>query len=104
MARWLRSHHELDADVHRESSYREALCDSCVDTRVVGFYGCDPVINVAGAKFHAWLFCVAVVAALFRLLLIALRIDHHLWPAPLVYLSLAVLAASVVYVTCFNRI
>jgi hypothetical protein len=78
MARWLRSHHELDADVHRESSYREALCDSCVDTRVVGFYGCDPVINVAGAKFHAWLFCVAVVAALFRLLFIALRIDHPL--------------------------
>jgi hypothetical protein len=55
-------------------------------------------------EISAWLFCIAVVAALFRLLFIALRMDHHLWPAPLVYLGLAVLAASVVYVTCFNRI
>ena len=69
--------------------------------------GCDPVINIAGANFPAWLFCVvagAVVTALVRLLFIALRIDQYLWPLPLVYLSLAVLVASLVYLICFNRI
>ncbi len=69
--------------------------------------GCDPVVNIAGANFPAWLFCIvagAALAALVRRLFIALGIDAHLWPAPLVYLSLAVLAASLVYLICFNRI
>ncbi len=71
-----------------------------------GLYACDPVINLAGANFPAWLFCVVagvVLAALCRLLFIALGIDQHLWLAALVYVSLAVLISSLVYVICFNR-
>jgi len=70
-------------------------------------YGCDPVINIAGANFPAWLFCLvagAALTALLRRLFIVVRIDQHLWPASLVYLSLAVLVASLVYLICFNRI
>ena len=72
-----------------------------------GLCGCDPVINIAGANFPAWLFCVvagAVLAALFRLLFITLGIDEHLWPGVLVYIGLAVLMACLVYLICFNRI
>jgi hypothetical protein len=72
----------------------------------LGLCGCDPVLNIAGANFPAWLFCVlagALLAALWRLLFIALGIDSHLWPRALVYISLAVLMACLVYAACFNR-
>jgi hypothetical protein len=72
----------------------------------VGFCACDPVVNVAGANFPAWLVCAlvgALIAALMRSLFIALRIHAHLWPAALVYVSLAMLMACVVYLIFFNR-
>ena len=69
--------------------------------------GCDPIVNVAGANFPAWLLCAlggALGAALLRPVLVAAGIEAHLWPVALVYLSLAVLIACVVYLVCFNRI
>lgn len=69
--------------------------------------GCDPVVNIAGANFPAWLFCVlagALLAAVWRLLFITLGIESHLWPRALVYISLAVLMACVVYAIFFNRV
>jgi hypothetical protein len=69
--------------------------------------GCDPVLNVAGANFPAWLVCTlagACVAALLRPALVAARVEAYLWPVALVYASLAVFTACVVYVVCFSRL
>jgi hypothetical protein len=73
----------------------------------VVFSSCDPVVNVAGANFPAWLVCAlagAFGAALLRPVFVAVRLEAYLWPVPLVYVSLAVLIACVVYLVCFNRI
>ena len=73
----------------------------------VGLSGCDPVLNIAGAHFPAWLVCAlagSLLAALLWLFFLAVRIDAYLWPRPLVYSGLAVLLACFVYLLCFNRI
>ncbi len=73
----------------------------------VGLSGCDPVVNIAGANFPAWLICAitgAVLAALIRPIFLWTQIEPYLWPLPLVYLSLGVLMASIVYLIFFNRI
>jgi hypothetical protein len=44
---------------------------------------CDPVLTIAGAHFPAWLvgaLAGALLAALLRLLFLALRIEAYLWP------------------------
>jgi YtcA family len=69
--------------------------------------GCDPVVNIAGANFPAWLLCAIagiVLAAMFRPLFVLTRIEQYLWPTPLVYSSLAVLLGCIVYLIFFNRI
>ena len=72
-----------------------------------GLSGCDPVLNIAGAHFPAWLLCAlagALLAALMRPLFLTLRLEAYLWPLPIVYLSLGVLLACIIYLLCFNRI
>ncbi|HEY2105933.1 MAG TPA: YtcA family lipoprotein [Candidatus Binataceae bacterium] len=72
-----------------------------------GMAGCDPVINVAGANFPAWLLCLLVGAALagvLRLLLIFARLDPYLGPPPVIYTSLALMLALIVWIIFFNRI
>jgi hypothetical protein len=67
--------------------------------------GCDPIINIAGANFPAWLFCAIVggiVAIASRPVFVTLGIEPYLWPLPAVYVALAVLAACVVYLTFFR--
>ncbi|HKF30721.1 MAG TPA: YtcA family lipoprotein [Candidatus Binataceae bacterium] len=67
--------------------------------------GCDPIINIAGANFPAWLFCAIVggiVAIAFRPVFVTLGIEPYLWPLPAVYIALAVLAACVVYLAFFR--
>jgi hypothetical protein len=71
----------------------------------LGCAGCDPVVNIAGADFPAWLVCLiagAVAAALLRPLL--LKLEPYMGPPLLVYTSLAVLLACVTYLMFFNRI
>jgi YtcA family len=72
-----------------------------------GMAGCDPVINVAGANFPAWLLCLlvgAAMAGILRLLLIFARLDPYLGPVPIIYTSLAVMLALIVWIIFFNRI
>ena len=74
---------------------------------LMGMAGCDPVINVAGANFPAWLLCLlvgAVLAGIFRLLLIFARRDPYLGPASIIYTSLALMLALIVWIIFFNRI
>jgi hypothetical protein len=80
---------------------------ACAAVSAAGLSGCDPVLNIAGAHFPAWLVCAlagALLAALLRPLFLALCIEAYLWPRPLVYASLAVLLACLIYLFFFNRI
>lgn len=68
--------------------------------------GCDPVINIAGANFPAWLFsaiCGAILTVLIRPVFVVTRVERYLWPLPIVYSSLTVLMGCVVYLVFFNR-
>ena len=71
------------------------------------FAGCDPVVDIAGADFPAWLICaiagVALAAAL-RALFAAIRLEPHLGLLTLVYPCLALLLSCVVWMIFFNRI
>lgn len=69
--------------------------------------GCDPVVDIAGADFPAWLICViagVALAAAARTVFAAVRIEPFLGPLPIVYPCLAVLLACVVWLIFFNRI
>jgi YtcA family len=69
--------------------------------------GCDPVVDIAGADFPAWLICViagVALAAALRPVFVAIRIEPHLGPLTVVYSSLAVLLSCVVWMIFFNRI
>jgi hypothetical protein len=69
--------------------------------------GCDPVINIAGANFPAWLFCAicgGILTAVIRPVFVVTRVEGYLWPLPLVYLSLTILLGCVVWLMFFNRI
>ncbi|HZP44908.1 MAG TPA: YtcA family lipoprotein [Candidatus Binataceae bacterium] len=73
----------------------------------VALPGCDPVINVAGAHFPAWLLCA--IAGVFltlalRQLFVVVDLEPYFIFLPLVYASLAVLLGCVVYLIFFNRI
>jgi YtcA-like protein len=86
---------------------KQYTVSACAVVAAAGLSGCDPVLNIAGAHFPAWLVCAlagALGAALTRPLFLALRLEAYLWPRPLVYSSLAVLLACIMYLLCFNRI
>ena len=71
------------------------------------FAGCDPIVNVAGANFPAWLFCAicgAILTVMIRPVFVITGIDAYLWPAPIVYLSLTILLGCIVWLIFFNRI
>jgi drug/metabolite transporter (DMT)-like permease len=69
--------------------------------------GCDPVINIAGANFPAWLFCAicgAILTAAIRPIFVVTHLEPYLWPPPIVYTCLAVLMGCIVFLIFFNRI
>ena len=73
----------------------------------VGFAGCDPVVNIAGANFPAWLLCAiigAIVAVVLRPVFVVTRIEPYMGPPLLIYPCLAILLACVTYLVFFNRI
>ena len=68
---------------------------------------CDPVVNIAGANFPAWLLCTlagAILAAGLRLVFVATGIEPHLGSLLLIYPCLALLIGCAVYLLLFNRI
>ena len=69
--------------------------------------GCDPVVDIAGADFPAWLLCAIVgiaLAAIVRMVFVAVLIEPHLGPLTIVYPCLALLLSCVVWIIFFNRI
>ena len=68
---------------------------------------CDPVVNIAGANFPAWLLCAIVgglLAVVFREVFAASRIEPHLGPLLLIYPCLALLLGCAIYLIFFNRV
>jgi hypothetical protein len=79
----------------------------CAPVGLLALAACDPVVNVAGANFPAWLLCAivgALLAAAFRPVFTAVGIEPYLGPLLLIYPCLAVMLASLVYLIFFNRI
>ena len=80
---------------------------TCVLIAVLTMAGCDPVVNIAGANFPAWLLCAivgAILAAIFRPVFAATRVEPYLGPLLLIYPCLAILLACLIYLIFFNRI
>ena len=66
---------------------------------------CDPVIDIEGAYFPAWLLCVIVgivLAVLARYVFVWLKVERHMGPLPLVYSCLALLLALVTWMVFFH--
>ena len=81
-------------------------------TRIVGAValatataGCDPVLNVFGSFFPAWVICMVVgvgLALAIRPLLAAARLEPHLGPLLIVYPSLALLLTMLTWLVLFR--
>ena len=83
------------------------LAPAVLTLAALGVAGCDPVVDIAGADFPAWLLCAIVgiaLAAIIRMLFAATRIEPHLGPLTIVYPCLALLLSCVVWIVFFNRI
>ena len=69
--------------------------------------GHSPTINVLGSYFPAWMACIViglVLTLITRELLIGLKLNNHLYPAPLlVYLGMLLLFTFAVWLALFNR-
>ena len=81
----------------------------CIGLPVAGLTvaGCDPVVNIAGANFPAWLLCAitgAILAAMLRPAFAISRVEPYLGPLLLIYPCLAIVLACLVYLIFFNRI
>jgi hypothetical protein len=69
--------------------------------------GCDPVVNIAGANFPAWMLCAivgSILAAGLYPLLTLIGIESHLGPRTIIYPCLAFLVGCACYLVFFNRI
>lgn len=68
---------------------------------------CDPVVNVAGANFPAWLLSAiagALLALIFRMTFSAIGIEREMAPALMVYPALAFLLGCAIYLLFFDRL
>jgi hypothetical protein len=67
--------------------------------------GCDPVLDVFGSFFPAWVVCMTVgivLAAIARLAIDRFGLEEHLGPLLLVYPSLALMITMVTWLLFFS--
>jgi hypothetical protein len=67
--------------------------------------GCEPIVDIEGSFFPAWMLCIAigiVLAIVGRRLLAALGLEPYLGPLIVVYPSLALLLTLVVWLVFFK--
>ena len=70
------------------------------------FAASSPSIDVLGSYFPAWLVCMVagvVLTIVARLLLLATKLDPHLWPKPIVYPCLAAAFAMAVWLIFYRN-
>ena len=85
-------------------------CPSLICTGILAgmltLAACDPVVNVAGANFPAWLLCAivgAVLAATIRQVFAVTGLEPHLGPRLLIYPCLMVVLGCLTYLVFFSR-
>jgi hypothetical protein len=67
--------------------------------------GCDPIVNVQGSFFPAWIVCMAVGLVLtvaLRQLFAVIRIEPHLGPLLLIYPSLWTLLTLAMWLALYR--
>jgi YtcA family len=67
--------------------------------------GCNPLVNVEGSFFPAWMLCLVVGAALSaaaRALFALLRLEPHLGPPILIYPSLTLLVSVLTWLALYR--
>jgi hypothetical protein len=72
---------------------------------LAGASGCDPVLNVFGSYFPAWVISMVAgvgLAVAVRPLLAATRLEPHLGPLLVVYPSLALLLTMLTWLVFFR--
>jgi hypothetical protein len=66
----------------------------------------SPTVDILGSYFPAWIVCIVLGLALTlitRQILIGVRLNSHLRPAPLVYISMLVLFTLVLWLSFFRN-
>jgi hypothetical protein len=66
---------------------------------------CDPIVNIEGSFFPAWMLCLIVGIALtvaLRYVFVLLRLDPHLGPPLLIYPSLGLLLTMVTWLMLYR--
>ena len=72
---------------------------------VVCTAGCNPLVNVEGSFFPAWMLCLVAGVALSlaaRWLFALLRLDPHLGPPILIYPSLTLLVSVLTWLALYR--
>jgi len=67
--------------------------------------GCDPLLNVAGSFFPAWMIATVLGVALtvaVRYVFAAARLEPHLGPTVLIYTSLGLLLTVVAWLVLYG--
>ncbi|HZR82868.1 MAG TPA: YtcA family lipoprotein [Candidatus Binatia bacterium] len=70
-----------------------------------GAAGCDPVFDVAGSFFPAWMLCLLIgasLAGLLRLVFARVGVEPYLGPLPVIYGALAALLTMTVWLALFR--
>jgi hypothetical protein len=94
-----------DALILRRARRGRSVQLAALASAVAALPGCDPVIDIEGAYFPAWLLCVIVgivLAVLSRYVFVWLKIERHMGPLPLVYSCLALFLALVTWMVFFH--
>ena len=74
-------------------------------TLALGLTGCDPVLNIFGSFFPAWVICILVglgLAIALRPLLVWAQLESHLGPLLLVYPCLALLLTMLTWLVFYR--
>ena len=67
---------------------------------------CDPIVNIEGSFFPAWMLCIIVGIGLtvaLRYVFVLLRLEPHLGPPVLIYPSLGLLLAMVTWLVLYRN-
>jgi len=67
--------------------------------------GCNPLLNVEGSFFPAWMLCLVAGVALAvaaRSLFVLLRLEPHLGPPILIYPSLTLLVSVLMWLVLYR--
>jgi YtcA family len=72
---------------------------------VVSSAACNPLVNLEGSFFPAWMLCLVLGVALTaaaRYLFVLVGLEPHLGPPPLIYTSLALLLSVLTWIVIYR--